>query len=102
VNIDRNTRVKPKEEMKVEYPTIAPRVRNLSLTGAFIEDKRPLSKGRVLPVKLWVLPNEAITVNAMVRRVEDGEGMGVEFLGMSDADHTRLRRSVGEVPSTDL
>lgn len=92
----------PKQEMRVEYPTIAPRVRNLSLTGAFIEDKRPLSKGRVLPVKLWVQPNEAITVNAMVRRVEDGEGMGVEFLGMSDADHTRLRRSVGEVPSTDL
>lgn len=100
--MDRNTRIMPRQEIKVEYPTIAPRVRNLSLTGAFIEDKRPLSRGRVLPVKLWISPAESITVNAMVRRVEEGQGMGVEFLGMSDTDYHLLRRSVGEISSSEL
>ena len=95
-DLDRRTepRIYPQDSVFVEYPNQRPRVRDISLSGAYIEDSRPLPRGRVIPLRLWLDQNNAINVQVMVRHSEEGIGMGVEFLGMNDNDRQRLRQFV--------
>ncbi len=88
-------RVKPKETLLVDYPTYRASVRDINLSGAFIEDPRPIPPGHVIRLRVQLSENESITANVMVRRVEEGRGMGVEILAMNDADRNRLRKIVG-------
>ena len=88
-------RVKPKETLLVYYPAYRASVRDINLSGAFIEDLRPIPPGHVIRLRIQLSENESITANVMVRRVEEGQGMGVEFLAMNDADRNRLRKIVG-------
>ncbi len=88
-------RVKPKETLLVDYPAYRASVRDINLSGAFIEDPRPIPPGHVIRLRIQLSANESITANVMVRRVEVGRGMGVEFLAMNDADRHRLRKIVG-------
>ncbi|MFQ5723377.1 MAG: PilZ domain-containing protein [Terriglobia bacterium] len=88
-------RIQPERGIYVEYPDLRPRVRDISLTGAFIEDNRPLSRGRMLNMTFWLDEQTPVTARAMVRRAEEGVGMGVEFLSMSNEDRNRLRQFVG-------
>lgn len=88
-------RITPPKEVRVEYPDHHPRVRNLSLSGAFIEDPRPIPRGRVIRVKLVIDGEPPILAKAMVRRVEPEVGMGVEFIELSSEDQNRLRQFVG-------
>jgi hypothetical protein len=75
----------------VELLDFRPRVRNISQTGVFIEDPRPLPVGRMLRLLLRLTPDSrAITVWAMVRRSEEGKGMGVEFVQISGNDRALL------------
>jgi len=66
-------------------------LRDLSLIGAFIEDDLPFPVGRHIPLTIWLNDNEAIEVEAVVRRAARGRGLGVEFVRMSEADSARLR-----------
>ena len=68
-------------------------VRDLSLTGAFIDDDFPFPVGQPIPLTIWLNDNEAIEVEAVVRRAARGRGrgLGVEFVSMSHADSVRLR-----------
>jgi hypothetical protein len=45
----------------------------------------------MLRIQLTLSENITVTARAMVRRVEEGKGMSVEFLEMSSADRGRLR-----------
>ncbi len=94
-------RIRPKQAVRVEYPDFVPRVRNLSISGAVLEDSRTLPRGRIVPLRLWLGYKEPITMKAMVRRVEEGRGMGVEFLSMGEGDRKRLREFVGVAPSLE-
>lgn len=87
----------PAHEAVVELLDFRPRVRDLSHAGIFIEDPRPLPPGRMLRLLIRLNPQSgAITVWGMVRRVEEGKGMGIEFLQMSAADRATLRSFLGE------
>lgn len=66
-------------------------VRDLSLTGAFIDDNLPFPVGQPIPLTIWLNDNESIEVEAVVRRAARGRGLGVEFVSMSQADSVRLR-----------
>ncbi len=88
-------RVKPKETLFVDYPAYRASVRDINLSGAFIEDPRPIPPGHVIRLRIQLSESESITANVMVRRVEQGRGMGVEFLAMNVADRDRLRKIVG-------
>lgn len=94
-------RAHPEQPVYVDYPDMRPRVRDISLSGAYIEDPRPLPRGRMLNVRLWLDEHTSITARAMIRRTDDGAGMGVEFLTMSDEDRNRLRRYVGAAPKVE-
>lgn len=88
-----HVRTHPRREFLVDYPHFQPRLRNISLSGAFIEDIRPFAPGRLIRLRLVPRGAEPIVIQAMVRRVEQG-GMGVEFLSMSETDNRRLRQSL--------
>jgi hypothetical protein len=97
--LDHERRAQPRSRLErpayVEYPELRPRVRDISLAGAYIEDHRPLPRGRMLQLRIWLDDKTSITAKAMIRRSDEGAGMGVEFLSMSDDDRTRLRHFVG-------
>lgn len=88
-------RVHPDRNIQVDYPDLRPRIRDISLSGAFIEDQRPLPRGRMLKVTIRLDDRTSVSVRAMVRRSEEGVGMGVEFLSMSDQDRNHLRQFIG-------
>jgi hypothetical protein len=82
----------PAHEAVVELLDFRPRLHDISQGGAFIEDPRPLPAGRMLRLLLRLGPEaRAITVWGMIRRVEEGKGMGVEFVQISPADRALLR-----------
>ncbi len=82
-------RLRPTFPLYVEYAERSS-VRDISLSGAFIEDKRPLPSGQRFQLRFWLGAIEPVVVNAAIRRVEEGQGMGVEFLSMSPADYDHL------------
>lgn len=96
---DHERRTQPRKRLErpvyVDYPEMRPRLRDISLAGAYIEDHRPLPRGRMLQLRIWLDEGTSITAQAMIRRSDEGQGMGVEFLSMSDDDRGRLRQHVG-------
>ncbi len=78
-----------------EYAGLRAEVRNLSLSGGFIEDYDPLPVGREIEIHLkgQELRGEII-VQAVVRRVEPHVGMAVEFVALSADSERRLRESL--------
>lgn len=85
----------PARPLWVEYPDYTPRVRDLSLSGAFIEDSRPLRPGRIIRIHITDRAAPPLEMKAMVRRVVPEQGMTVEFVEMSDETRRRLRELVG-------
>lgn len=89
------TRVKPPVPMAVAYPGLHAEIRDLSTTGAFIADERPLPVGRTFDLRLQTGRNEpSIEVQAVVRRVEPQVGMAVEFTCLSEEAAARIRQMV--------
>lgn len=86
----RRMRVSQRVTAEYHHSYRAP-VRDLSLTGAFLDDNLPFPVGQPIPLTIWLNDNEAIEVEAVVRRAARGRGLGVEFVGMSHADSVRLR-----------
>ena len=81
----------------MELLDFRPRLRDISHTGAFIEDPRPLRVGRTLHLLIRLdADSRAITVWGMIRRVEEGKGMGVEFVQISSDDRATLRAYLQE------
>ncbi len=84
-------------QVAVELIDFKPQIRDLSEAGIFIEDPRPLPAGRTVRLAIrFSAESEAITVWGMVRRVEEGKGMGIEFLNISAPDKDALRTYLGK------
>ncbi|MFQ5662710.1 MAG: PilZ domain-containing protein [Terriglobia bacterium] len=79
------------QETRIEFFELQPRLRDLSMSGAYIEDPRPLRPGRMVRMRIWLGDDASITVRGMIRRVDEGAGMAMEFVEISEADRTRLR-----------
>ena len=88
---DINRRLEPRvvgEEIKVEYLSPVPRIRDLSTSGFFILDPRPFQRGQTVEFRLTLGSAKPFVVTGMVRRVEPGVGMAIEFIRI-DADARR-------------
>lgn len=83
-------RIKPERMLVVEYPDYLGRVVDLSPSGAFIEDERYVSPGETLPFRIWLTATESVEMTGVVRRVEEGNGIAVEFVGLKAEEYTRL------------
>ena len=66
-------------------------LRDLSLTGAFLAEELPFHAGQDVHLTVRLNDQEAIEVEAVVRRRVSGKGSGVEFVSMSRTDSARLR-----------
>jgi len=69
------------------------RVRDLNLGGLFVATASAPPEGSIVQILLSV-PEGEIRSQAVVRNVTPGEGMGVEFKGLSPQDADRLERLV--------
>ncbi|HXQ27449.1 MAG TPA: PilZ domain-containing protein [Candidatus Acidoferrales bacterium] len=69
------------------------RVRDLNVGGLFIATPTTAPLGTVVTILLSV-PEGEIRSRATVRNVVAGEGMGVEFTNMSEADAARLEKLI--------
>lgn len=67
-------------------------INDLSPVGAFLADELPFSVGQEVHLTLRLGETKAIEVEAVVRRVVKGKGLGVEFVGMSKPDSEHLRK----------
>ena len=57
------------------------RVRNVSPAGMFLEIEQPLAKGQTANLH-FLVQEGAIQVNAVVRRLIPGEGLGMKFVAI--------------------
>jgi len=73
------------------HPKAAAFVSNLSSTGAFVRLETLPARGRVVELDL-AFPEDVVheTVNAFVVHVAPGRGIGVQFIGASEAFKSRL------------
>ncbi len=76
------------EEVTVQYLSSVPRVRDLSTSGFFILDPRPFQRGETIEFRLTLGSAKPFVVTGMVRRIEPGVGMAIEFIRI-DADARR-------------
>jgi hypothetical protein len=67
---------------------------NISLSGAFIDDSPLLPIAQIVQLRFWLDSIERVVINATIRRVEKGRGIGVEFLSMTHTQYMRLREFV--------
>jgi PilZ domain len=66
------------------------RVRDLNIGGLFIENNTPPPVGTSITL-LFSVPEGEIRSSALVRNVTPGEGMGVQFIAMSQEHAVRLQ-----------
>lgn len=67
-------------------------MRDLSLNGAFIAAKGDHEAGETFELKVWLGVNEMVEVEAVIRRIVEDRGIGVEFLNLDDETRGRLER----------
>ena len=72
---------------------------DLSVRGAFLRTHATYAVSRVLNLR-FRLPNADtfITCSAVVRRQRMGQGIGVEFLGLSPETRAQIESSIGAPP----
>jgi hypothetical protein len=72
----------------VEYIIPHRHIRDLSVSGFFVDDPHPYHIGESIELRLLLGESAPILATGMVRRVEPGKGMAVEFIRI-DADARR-------------
>jgi PilZ domain-containing protein len=65
---------------------------DISAGGLYVETSSSILVGTAVKLGIW-LRKKRFLVNAIVRTVDPGIGMGVEFIGLCDAD----RKAIGEL-----
>jgi len=80
--------------IKVEYVAPSPQVRDLSVSGLYLRDPRTLQRGQTIELLLRITGEEPIQIRGMVRRVDPGEGMAIEFIQLSAADRRKIKEFV--------
>lgn len=77
--------------IKVEYVAPSPQVRDLSVSGLYLKDSRTLQRGQPIELLLRIPGEEPIRIQGMVRRVDEGQGMAIEFIQLSATDRRRIK-----------
>ena len=94
---DRDRRLEPRvmrNVVEVEYVAPSPQVRDLSQSGMYLTDQRPFQRGQPVQLKLVLADLGIVIVQGMVRRVDPGMGMGIEFTHVELADRRKIKEYV--------
>lgn len=97
---ERNRRLDPRVAdgiIQVEYVAPSPQVRDLSISGLYLADPRPLQKGQPVELRLRLGDSEPITIQGMVRRVDPGLGMAIEFIQVDTLGRRKIREFISRV-----
>ena len=71
------------------------RLTNLSVGGAFIESAETFSVGSLLNLRFQLSPGDGfITCTAIVRNLQVGRGVGVEFLDLSRLNRMHIQECI--------
>lgn len=82
------------ESIQVEYVVPSPQVRDLSVSGLYLSDSRTLQRGQPIDLRLRLGDSQAIAIKGMVRRVDPGQGMAIEFIQVDPADRRRIKEFI--------
>ena len=96
-NRERDRRLEPRvanDVIEVEYVAPSPHVRDLSIGGLYLLDQRPLLRGQPVHLKLGLAGLGTIVVQGMVRRVDPGVGMAIEFTHVETADRRKIKEYI--------
>ena len=96
-NRDRERRLEPRvsnDVIEVEYVAPSPHVRDLSIGGLYLLDQRPLLRGQPVQLKIGLAGLGTIVVQGMVRRVDQGVGMAIEFTQVDTADRRKIKEFI--------
>ncbi|OFV88263.1 MAG: hypothetical protein A3D93_05600 [Acidobacteria bacterium RIFCSPHIGHO2_12_FULL_67_30] len=87
-------------DVEIEYGSskLRGRTQDISLGGMLIEMENPLWQGAEFQARVLFGGQPALEVGCVVRQVIPNVGMGVEFLDLKPAEHTRLRRLIESLP----
>jgi hypothetical protein len=80
--------------IQVEYVAPSAKVRDLSVSGLYLRDPRTLQRGQPVELILRLTGEEPILIRGMVRRVDPGEGMAIEFIQLTPADRRKIKEFV--------
>ncbi len=83
--------------IQVELIAPSPQVRDLSITGLYLKDPRPLQRGQPVELRLRLGDADPIFIQGMVRRVDPGEGMGIEFIHVDALGRRRIKEFVSRI-----
>lgn len=78
-------------KVEVEYILPGPKVRDLSVSGIYVYDTRPMQRGQTVDLRLRLADGESLIVKGMVRRVDAATGMAIEFIHIDQHDRRRIR-----------
>lgn len=84
-------RVPADGRVAVEYVLPGPRVKDLSVTGVYVYDDRPFQRGTQIDLRLRLAKDDTVLVRGMVRRVDPGVGMAIEFIHIDQHARRRIR-----------
>jgi hypothetical protein len=73
--------------------SITSRVEDFSVSGAFIASHETMASGSRLDLQ-FSLPEGQVKIQAVVRNVREGRGMGVEFVSMHGKDFDLILKAV--------
>ncbi|HEV8384237.1 MAG TPA: PilZ domain-containing protein [Candidatus Acidoferrales bacterium] len=93
-NREEDRRLEPRavgETMAIEFTSPTPHVRDFSSSGLYVADPRPLQLGQPVEMRLAFGPGDVVVVRGMVRRVEAGQGMAIEFTHIDAAARRRIK-----------
>ena len=88
---DKDRRLSPRVEagaLEFQYLSPLPHIRDISSSGLYILDPRPFSLGQTIEFRISLGDAKPFVATGMVRRVEPGKGMAIEFIHI-DADARR-------------
>jgi hypothetical protein len=80
--------------VQAEYVMPAPRVRDISISGLYLEDSRTFVRGQTIDLRLRLGDEQPIEVTGMVRRVDPGRGVAIEFTHIDAHSRRRLKEYV--------
>jgi hypothetical protein len=90
-------RADPEGKVEAQYITPGPQVKDISASGIYLFESRPFARGQTIELKLRLADGEEFRIKGMVRRVDAGTGMGIEFINLTHHDRKRLRQFISQL-----
>ncbi len=84
-------------KVEVEYILPGPKPKDISSSGIYLYEERPFQRGQSIELKLRLANGREFRVRGMVRRVDPGVGMGIEFINLTAHDRKMLRDFVEQL-----